>query len=52
MARACLQNGFGAVLEVIADETRREEGAYSLKSVTDEQRRLSGDRPKNGPKPF
>ena len=39
--RACLQNGFGEDLELIVVKTRREEGAYSLKSVTDEQQRLS-----------
>ena len=50
--RACLQNGFGGDLELIVVKTRREEGAYSLKSVTDEQRRLNRNQPKDAPNAF
>jgi len=48
--RACLQNGFGADLELIVVKTRREKGAYSLKSVTDEQQRPDRHQPEDAPK--
>jgi len=51
-ARACLQNGFGEDLDLIVVKTRREEGAYSLKSVTDEQQRLNRNQPKDAPNAF
>jgi len=49
---AYLQNGFGGDLELIVVKTRREEGAYSLKSVTDEQQRLNRNQPKDAPNAF
>jgi hypothetical protein len=47
--RACLQNGFGLNLQMFIAETRREEGAYPLESVTDEQRSISGKQLKDEP---
>ena len=46
--RACLQNGFGADLEMVVIETRSEKGAYSRKSVTAEQRSINDNQPKDG----
>jgi hypothetical protein len=50
--RACLQNNFMPDFDLILAETRREEGAYWAKSVTDEQQRLNENRPKDGMKVF
>ena len=50
LAGAFLQNGFGVDLELFAVRTRREEGAYSLKSVTDEQQRPDRNQPEDAPK--
>jgi hypothetical protein len=44
--RACLKSGFASDLETDWAEARREEGAYSRESVTDEQRCISPNRPK------
>src|SRR6185436_13491693 len=51
-ARACLQNGFGGNLELFVVKTRRVEGAYWLKSVTDEQQRLNRNQLKDAPNAF
>jgi hypothetical protein len=44
---AYFQGGFASDLETVWAEARREEGAYSRESVTDEQRSLSPNRPKD-----
>jgi hypothetical protein len=45
--RAFFQSGFASDLVTVWAEARREEGAYSKQSVTDEQRSLSPNRPKD-----
>ena len=47
--RECFQSGFGLNWEMFAVPTRREEGAYSEESVTDEQRSRDGKQPKGRP---
>jgi hypothetical protein len=51
-SRASLQNGFGGDLKLIVAKTRREGGAYSLKSVTAEQQRLNRNQAKDAPNAF
>jgi RHS repeat-associated protein len=47
ISRACFPSGFASDLELAGAETRREEGAYSLKSVTDKQRSIGPSQPKD-----
>ena len=49
---ACFQNGFGLNLEMFGLPTRREEGAYSRESVTDEQRSREVKQPEGRPNVF
>ena len=50
--RAFFQNGFGLNLEMFDLPTRREEGAYSRESVTDEQRSREVKQPEGRPNVF